>query len=176
MSIPEGETMRSSRVVMTVALVTFTALFLSIEAYAGSPLSPPGAPAGPSASADLKRYAGFPVKVGEVGPIAPNNPRQEPFACETQHTDLGQPVVDNQAGNGYPVTNSSGNVIGYSADCGAPSIVEYYFLPAGSSLDAPLVPYDLNNSPKNVAKIDVGRRHNVPMIVRYEEGTINRFI
>ena len=168
--------MRSSRVVMTVALVTFTGLFLSIDAYAGSPLSPPGAPAAPPASADLKRYAGFPVNVGEVGPIAPNNPRQEPFACETQNTLLGQPVVDNQAGNGYPVTNASGNVIGYSADCGAPSIVEYYYLPAGSNLDAPLVPYDLNNPPKNVAKIDVGRRHNVPMIVRYEAGTINRFI
>lgn len=170
--------MRSSRVVMTVALVTFTALFLSIEAYAGSPLSPPGAPAGPSASADLKRYAGFPVKVGEVGPIAPNNPRQEPFACETQHTDLGQPVVDNQAGNGYPVTNSSGAVIGYSANCGAPTIVEYYYLPAGSAPDGTLEIYDPNNPPKpsDVATINVGRRHHVPMVVRYETGTINRFI
>ncbi len=168
--------MRSRGIIAAIALVTLTALFPRIGAYGGSPLSAPGAPAAASGSADLKSYAGFPIAVGQVGPIAPNNPRQEPFACETQNTPLGQPVVDNQAGNGYPVTGVSGNVIGYSADCGALTIVQYYYLPAGSSLDAPLEPYDLNNPPTNVALVTIGRRHNVPMIVRYEMGTINRFI
>jgi Tannase-like family of unknown function (DUF6351) len=125
-----------------------------------------------------KWYAGFPVAVGQVGPIAPDNPREEPFACETQHTDLGQPAVDNQNGIGYPVTNASGDVIGYSANCGAPTIVEYFYLPAGSALDGPLEIYDPSNPPSrnDVATANIGHHHNVPVIIRYEIGTINRFI
>jgi Tannase-like family of unknown function (DUF6351) len=156
--------MRKSSVrLAAVALVTATAVFLTTDAFA---------------TGNVGSYAGFPVAVGQVGPIAPDNPREEPFACETQHTDLGQPVVDNQNGIGLPVTDSSGNVIGYSADCGAPTIVEYFYLPAGSALDAPLKTYDPSDppSPQDVATINIGARRNVPMIVRYETGTINRFI
>jgi Tannase-like family of unknown function (DUF6351) len=129
-------------------------------------------------SQGLRHFAGLPVAVGQVGPIAPDNPLEEPFACETQRTDLGQPVVDNQDGIGYPVTNGSSTVIGYSANCGAPTIVKYYYLPAGSALDGPLDIYDPANppSPQDIATADIGRHHNVPVIIRYETGTINRFI
>lgn len=126
----------------------------------------------------LPDFKGLPVAVGQVGPIAPDNPRQEPFACETQRTDLGQPVVDNQDDIGFPVTNAAGTIIGYSENCGAPTIVKYYYLPAGEALDGPLEVYDPANPPnrKDVATTTVGLRHNVPVIIRYETGTINRYI
>ncbi len=164
------------KTILAVVVTTMAMLFFSIQAFATT--AGRSQLTGPPGRAIRQPYAGFPINVGQVGPIAPNNPREEPFACETQHTDLGQPVVDNQKGIGYPVTDSQGNVIGYSANCGARTIVEYFYLPAGSAPDAPLKPYDLNNppSPSAVAKINIGKHHEVPMIVRYEAGTINRYI
>src|SRR5690554_6470178 len=89
----------------------------------------------------------YPVRVGEVGPVAADNPRQQPFGCQTFATALGQPLVDNQEGIGYPVTEEGGaapadhgaindaDIIGYSADCGAPTMVQYWYRStAGGSL------------------------------------------
>jgi len=116
----------------------------------------------------------LPVAVGQVGPIASDNPRQEPFACEVQDAGLGQPVVDNHDGIGYPVT-SGGAVVGYSADCGAPTRVDYYYRAKGDADTAPLHPWSPSVPPSGVTAVKVhGRRR--PFIVRFERGTINRFI
>ena len=119
--------------------------------------------------------AGFPIRVGQVGPIAAGNPLQQPFACVTQDTLLGPPVVDNHDGGGLPITDGSGKVIGYSADCGAPMKVLYFYRASDDSASAPLRAYDERNPPRNVATVDVNGRR-VPFIVRYEIGTLNRFI
>jgi hypothetical protein len=52
------------------------------------------------------------------GPIF-SGPRQYPFLCRTESADLGQPVVDNQEGQGYRVLDAAGAVTGWSRDCGA---------------------------------------------------------
>ena len=131
-------------------------------------------PSGASAAAAIAAGT-WPIRVGSVGPIATGNPRQEPFACVTQDTPLGQPAIDNHEGIGYPVRAIDGKVIGYSADCGAPMKVLYFYRASDESANAPLRAYDVHNPPRNVATVDVNGRR-VPFIVRYEIGTLNRFI
>jgi hypothetical protein len=127
----------------------------------------------------------FPVKVGQVGPIAADNARQAPFGCQTFVTTLGQPEVDNQNGVGYPVTDPGGpapadhgaieeaDIVGYSADCGAPTRVDYYYR---STVGGKLKPLeDPNGRPDDLATIEVNGS-SVNYIVRHELGTINRFI
>jgi hypothetical protein len=68
----------------------------------------------------------FPIDYGDVGPSIPlfAGPPQYPFACMTESTGLGQPVVDNQQGWGVPVYhvdqagNKTSERIGFSQDCG----------------------------------------------------------
>ncbi|HEU0197268.1 MAG TPA: DUF6351 family protein [Nevskiaceae bacterium] len=130
---------------------------------------------GTNGSATVQASAATAVKVGQVGPIAANNLLQQPFACVTQDTPLGQPVVDNQDGEGLPVTNSDDKVIGYSANCGAPMKVLYFYRATGDADDAALRPYDPSKPPTDVERIMVNGQP-VPFIVRFEVGTINRFI
>ncbi len=71
----------------------------------------------------------FPIDYGEVGPSIPlyAGPPQYPFACMTESTGLGQPVVDNQEGWGVPVYRidhkgkRTKDIIGYSQDCNLPT-------------------------------------------------------
>jgi len=89
---------------------------------------------------------------------------------------LGQPVVDNQNGIGLPVTDTNGNVIGYSADCGMAMRVDYFYRKVTDpNNNTDLSPYDPANPPSDVATINVNGQ-NVKFIVRYERGTINRFL
>lgn len=144
-------------------------------------LTPPSDPA-PIATS-------FPVMPGEVGMIATNNPRQQPFACQTFNTVLGQPQVDNYIGVGYPVTKpgdlapqdhgslNADKVIGYSADCGAPTQINYFYLSNKSQRLRPLEdPTALSSDlPPDMAQVTIdGERVNA--IVRHEIGTLNRFI
>lgn len=129
------------------------------------PPTPPPAPA-PSA---------FPLKVGDVGPIATDNPRQQPFVCMTQETDLGKAIVDNQDGTGDQVTDAGGKPIGFSADCGAGMNVSWYYRATGDAEGDHLHKYDLANPPSDVKTITVDGK-TVPLIIRHEEGVINRFI
>ena len=127
----------------------------------------------------------YPVGVGEVGMIDEDNPLQQPFACQTHLTMLGQPQVDNQAGIGYPVTNPGGaapvshaaldadDIIGYSANCGAPTQVNYYYLPTSTQQLQRLM--DPSVPPADVAQIPIDGEM-VDFIVRHEIGTLNRFI
>lgn len=127
----------------------------------------------------------FPVAAGEIGPIAQNNARQQPFGCQTFETELGQPQVDNMDGIGYPVTNPGGpapadhvnidaaDIVGYSANCGAPTQVDYYYRSeSGGDLQLLEDPSDL---PADMATLDINGE-TVNYIVRHEVGTINRFI
>lgn len=117
----------------------------------------------------------FPLKIGDVGPIAKDNPRQQPFVCVTHLTDLGKPIVDNQDGVGDQVTDDNGAPIGYSADCGAGMNVTYYYRSINDNPNDELRKYDLDNPPTDVKNITVNG-NTVPLIVRHEEGVINRFI
>lgn len=117
--------------------------------------------------------------------VAEGNPRQQPFACQTFETVLGQPQVDNQSSIGYPVTHPGGDapshhgnidsadIIGYSADCGAPTQINYYYGPTnGGPLKA--LP-DPSSRPGDMATLQIGGQ-SVNYIVRHEIGTLNRFI
>jgi hypothetical protein len=117
--------------------------------------------------------------------IDAGNPRQRPFVCQTFKTALGQPQVDNQAGIGYPVTNPGGpapadhsaidpaDIIGYSADCGAPMELHYYYLSKSTQRLVELP--DPSRIPTDVEQIPVDGKL-VNYIVRQEIGTLNRFI
>src|SRR5690625_2078579 len=129
----------------------------------------------------------FPLKIGDVGPIAKNNPRQEPFACATQTTALGQPLVDNHNGVGYPVTDPGGpapddvhnldpsKIVGYSANCLAPMQVDYYYRSADQGPGDDLKKYDVNDPPADVKTITFQGK-KFPLIFRHDIGVINRFI
>lgn len=134
---------------------------------------------------DGSAQSAFPVRTGEVGPIAESNALQQPFGCQTFKTVLGQPQVDNQDGIGYPVTDPGGpapadfsaidpaDIIGYSANCGAPTEVSYFYRSTAGGELKPLA--DIENLPDDLATIEVDGKP-VNYIVRHELGTINRFI
>lgn len=131
--------------------------------HSGSTTTPPA-----SASA-------FPLRIGDTGPIAADNSRQQPFVCVTQKTDLGKAMVDNQDGIGDAVTDNANNRIGYSADCGAGMNVTYYYRSTSDGPNDKLKKYDINNPPADVATVTVDGK-TMPLIIRHEEGVINRFI
>jgi hypothetical protein len=117
----------------------------------------------------------FPVYVGEVGPIAEDNPRQFPFACRTADIGLGQPEIDNQDAEGLPILGDNDEVLGWSRDCGAKTRVDYFYKPIVPPEGGGLLPYDPLDPPDDVAMLELNgelRRY----VVRYERGTINRFV
>lgn len=160
---------------------------LSITAIATVALAGCSSGGGDDDSVDVGQPppSAFPVQVGQVGPIAADNARQAPFGCQTFVTTLGQPQVDNQDGVGYPVTDPGGpapedysaisddDIVGYSADCGAPTRVDYYYRSTAGGKLEPLA--DINNLPDDLATVDMNGS-SVNYIVRHELGTINRFI
>jgi len=67
------------------------------------------------------------VEVGEVGPIDYSlGPLQYPFACQTDESRLGPPLIDNYEGWGTPVGD------GFSKDCLAATQAKYYYKPSDS--------------------------------------------
>jgi hypothetical protein len=129
------------------------------------------------------------------GPIF-SGPQQQPFVCTTARAQfdgralLGQPIVDNQdrvgiavavqddAGRypsdsrGYPTAEAS--IVGWSKDCSAQTRFGYVYLSATDKkfhwLD------DLSNLPADIATTTTMDGDRVPFVVRWERGTINRFI
>jgi hypothetical protein len=137
------------------------------------PLAPYAGPH-PSLSGWQPDPRAFPVRPGQVGPTDRSlGPLQYPFACQTEESGLGQPLVDNPHGWGTPV-RQDGEVVGYSKDCLAPTRVRYYYLPVGGKR---LQPYDATAPPEQgriaTANPATGA---TPFVVRIEWGTINRFI
>ena len=120
-----------------------------------------------------------------------SGPQQQPFVCTTARNGLGQPFIDNQDGIGIRVAqeDASGNypsdgrgyptaeatIIGYSKNCSGNTRFQYQYrntsgafaaLPGGPS--GPL--------PADIATTTTLDGDTVPYIVRWERGTINRFI
>ena len=113
-----------------------------------------------------------PVRLGEVGPIDTSlGPLQYPFACETEESGLGPPLIDNHDGIGTPVI-VDGETLGYSKDCLVKTQADYYFKAINSDRLRPLTP-DTDPAMIDTAEVN-GRR--APFVVRLERGTINRFI
>jgi hypothetical protein len=123
------------------------------------------------------------------GPIF-SGPQQQPFVCTTARVGLGQPIIDNQDsigirvaqedangnyprdGRGYPT--AAATIIGYSKDCGAVRRIEYQYRTTGGQF-LPLA------SPGGTLPVDIAMTttldgQTVPYIVRWERGTINRFV
>ncbi|WP_111657978.1 DUF6351 family protein [Isoalcanivorax indicus] len=107
-----------------------------------------------------------------TGPMF-SGPQQYPFVCMTVH-ELGiQPLVDDGATEGFPVLDDEDNVIGYSRDCSIEPYVEYWYRTTGNSYA--LLPLD-GSRPANLAMTTLMDGREVDFIVRWERGTINRFI
>jgi hypothetical protein len=105
-----------------------------------------------------------------TGPVF-SGPHQHPFVCSVQRHDLGQPIVDN-ASEGFPVF-AGGDIIGYSKDCSAETLVEYVYMSTAGAFK----PYDLGGDrPSDMAQTTTLDGLTVDYIVRWERGTINRFI
>ena len=118
----------------------------------------------------------------EVGPGGPifSGPRQYPFVCRTERSNLGQPLVDNHEGFGIPVyaEDDSGNqtddVSGYCKDCNTFSRVDYFYRSNADGafhfIENPATP------PADIDRTTTSDGLTVDYIVRLERGTINRFI
>jgi hypothetical protein len=115
-----------------------------------------------------------------TGPIF-SGPQQYPFVCKTERpaNGLGQPLVDNLEGEGFPVfaVNDAGEktdlIIGWSRDCSAPDRVDYMYRTTGGQW-LPLPPGP--DKPSDLAQTTLMDGRTVDYIVRWERGTINRFV
>ena len=112
-----------------------------------------------------------------TGPVF-SGPQQYPFVCTVQNEGLGQAVVDNES-EGFPVfaTDAAGNptdeVIGFSRDCSAKTLVEYVYKSTAGAFKS----YMLGGQrPDDMAQTTTMDGLTVDYIVRWERGTINRFI
>jgi hypothetical protein len=112
------------------------------------------------------------------GPIF-SGPKQYPFLCRTEQAELGQPLIDNQDGEGMRVYaldeagNKTDEVIGWSRDCSAETRVDYLYRTTGGSFQP--LPAD-GSVPDDMATTTTMDGETVDFVVRRERGTINRFI
>ena len=108
-----------------------------------------------------------------AGPMF-SGPKQYPFLCKTEESGIGQPVIDNQDGQGRRVYNDAGDVVGWSRDCLGTTRVDYVYRSTrtGEFLG---VPAD-GSRPPDLAKVTLPDGRVVDYVVRRERGTINRFI
>jgi Tannase-like family of unknown function (DUF6351) len=128
------------------------------------------------------------------GPIF-SGPQQQPFVCATARATfdgrklLGQPLVDNQDRIGIPVAaeDATGNypqdgrgyptadaqIVGWSKNCAATTRTDYVYRTTSGQfrwLD------DRAHLPADIATTTTLDGTTVPFVVRWERGTINRFI
>jgi hypothetical protein len=107
-----------------------------------------------------------------TGPIF-SGPHQKFFVCQTIQAGLGEPLVDNQNGQGFLVKNADGSTAGWSLNCSANTKVDYLYRTTGGSFAA--LPSD-GTRPSNMAQTTLLDGRTVDYVVRRERGTINRFI
>jgi len=120
---------------------------------------------GPLSSLTLETY---PV----TGPIF-SGPHQYPFVC-TVTSELGkQPLVDTEGDTGFPVLGADDAQIGLSKDCSIEPYVEFVYRTTGGSWES--LPAD-GSRPEDIATTTLTDGRDVDFIVRWERGTINRFI
>ncbi len=144
----------------------------------------PATPAGPS-----EAYSGphpalsprpaetfaFPIPVGGTGPVKPlaDIPLIYPLVCMTEESDLGQPLVDNQAGEGVPVyadPEARSEVVGFSRDCSLATAVAYWYEASNGGF------YRVGEGPGEPARIRLADGRETDFVLRVETGTINRHI
>jgi len=112
-----------------------------------------------------------------IGPVF-SGPHQYPFVCSVQNEGLGQPIVDN-ASEGFPVfaTDAGGNptdeIIGFSRDCSAETLVSFVYKSTAGGFKSYTPGED---RPEDMAQTTTMDGLTVDYIVRWERGTINRFI
>lgn len=126
----------------------------------------------------------FPIAIGEMGPVDAlfAGPAQYPFLCgddrsrDSLQGEREQPLVDNQLGLGVPIyeLDNSGHkseeIAGYSKDCLRLTRASYYY----NRVDTEYF-YPLDQADNDIATIDIDGVER-DFIVRFETGTINRFI
>jgi hypothetical protein len=102
-----------------------------------------------------------------------SGPHQYPFVCTTV-SELGkQPLVDTDGEEGFPVRDNEDNLIGLSRDCGLEPYTEYWYRTTGDQYK-PLPEGD--SRPADMATTMLTDGREVDFVVRWERGTINRFI
>mgnify|MGYP001609394975 FL=1 len=74
----------------------------------------------------------FPIPLGASGPVRTlaDIPLTYPLVCMTEESGLGQPLVDNHAGEGVPVWSDAerrSGLMGFSRDCSLATSVSYWF-------------------------------------------------
>jgi hypothetical protein len=106
------------------------------------------------------------------GPIF-SGPQQYPFLCRTADHGLGQPIVDNQDGQGFRVLSDTGQVVGWSRDCSAPSVVDHLYRATDGQFKA--MPAD-GSRPADMTQTTTLDGRTVDYVVKRERGTINRFL
>lgn len=121
----------------------------------------------------------FPVKAGDVGPVASTNVLQQPFTCATARAGMGEPLVDNQEKKGQPVYEQWWFLEfkkGYSQYCGAPMRVVYYYRNVeGRFFQLSQEQIQSRELPEDIAYLTQGNKDK-PFVVRFERGVINRFV
>lgn len=106
------------------------------------------------------------------GPIF-SGPQQYPFVCSSVLEWGVQPLVDHQEEWGFPVFDDSGDVIGYSKDCSVEPFVEYQYRSTnGEYLAMP----DDGSRPADMSTTTLTDGRLVDFVIRWERGTINRFL
>lgn len=106
-----------------------------------------------------------------TGPVF-SGPHQYPFVCTVQEEGLGQPLVDDDSA-GFPVFDEDGNVVGYSQNCSAETLITYVY----RSTEGGFKPYTPGQQrPADMAQTTTMDGLTVDYVVRWERGTINRFI
>jgi hypothetical protein len=111
----------------------------------------------------------------QTGPMF-SGPHQVPYVCKTQTTQagLGEPLVDNQEGQGFRVQNGT-TVLGWSRNCSATTRVDYQYRTDGPNPQFRPFPAD-GSVPADLAETTLPNGDEVAYVVRRERGTINRFI
>lgn len=104
------------------------------------------------------------------GPVF-SGPHQYPFVCTAHEKGLGPLLVDNDS-EGIPVYDDS-VLLGYSKDCSVATKVEYVYRSISGSWKS-YVPG--SERPEDIAQTTTLDGLTVDYIVRWERGTINRFI
>jgi hypothetical protein len=106
-----------------------------------------------------------------TGPVF-SGPHQYPFVCTTMTQGLGQPIPDD-ALTGTKVFDATNTVIGFSRNCSANTLVVFRYRSTAGAFKE----YTPGMArPDDMAQTTTIDGKTVDFIVRWERGTINRFI